>query len=73
MGMKLTHDNHSTATTPSPRTACSASNAARRFPMAWRKLNITVEVEAKATEVAVLKLKRELERKRTARKARTKA
>ncbi|PLX79456.1 MAG: UV DNA damage repair endonuclease UvsE [Desulfuromonas sp.] len=31
------------------------------FPVAWRKLNLTVDVEAKAKELAVLKLMRELE------------
>jgi len=30
------------------------------FPDCWRKMNITVEVEAKAKEVAVLKLVKEL-------------
>lgn len=30
------------------------------FPACWRKLNVTIEVEAKAKEVAVLKLRREL-------------
>lgn len=30
------------------------------FPKCWRKLNLTVEVEAKAKELAVLKLKKEL-------------
>ena len=32
------------------------------FPKCWRKLDLTVEVEAKAKEAAVLKLKAELER-----------
>ncbi len=32
----------------------------RDFPDCWRGLSLTVEVEAKAKEVAVLKLKKEL-------------
>ncbi len=32
------------------------------FPNCWRGLNVTVEVEAKAKELAVLKLKKQLER-----------
>jgi len=34
------------------------------FPKAWRKLNITVEIEAKAKEIAVEKLRIELNRVR---------
>jgi UV DNA damage endonuclease len=34
------------------------------FPECWRKLRITVEVEAKAKELAVVKLKRELDQQR---------
>jgi UV DNA damage endonuclease len=33
------------------------------FPRCWRELTITVEVEAKAKELAVLKLKKQLERR----------
>lgn len=33
------------------------------FPRCWRELNVTVEVEAKAKELAVLKLKKQLERR----------
>jgi UV DNA damage endonuclease len=33
------------------------------FPRGWQSLRLTVEVEAKAKEVAVLKLKRQLERR----------
>lgn len=43
------------------------------FPKCWNKLNTTVEVEAKAKEVAVLKLKDQMERRRTPKKVRTKA
>ena len=43
------------------------------FPTCWKRLSITVEVEAKAKEVAVLKLKHELERQRTLKKGRHKA
>ena len=32
------------------------------FPRGWRAMALTIEVEAKAKEVAVLKLKNELER-----------
>lgn len=35
----------------------------RDFPKCWRELTITVEVEAKAKELAVLKLKKQLERR----------
>jgi UV DNA damage endonuclease len=43
------------------------------FPRYWRDHDLTVEVEAKAKEVAVLKLKQELEQRRTPRKSRAKA
>ena len=43
------------------------------FPECWRKMSITVEVEAKAKESAVLKLKRDLEQWRTPKKARNTA
>ena len=42
------------------------------FPACWRQMNITVEVEAKAKEVAVEKLKNELEQQSTPKKVRTK-
>jgi len=35
----------------------------RDFPAEWRNLNVTIEVEAKAKEAAVLKLKKQLARK----------
>ena len=40
------------------------------FPKCWSELDLTVEVEAKAKEVAVLKLRDELERGRTSEKIR---
>jgi UV DNA damage endonuclease len=40
------------------------------FPDCWLNLDVTVEVEAKAKEVAVLKLKRELDGRRTPKKSR---
>ena len=43
------------------------------FPVCWNELDMTVEVEAKAKEPAVLKLKADLERQLTRRKARQKA
>lgn len=43
------------------------------FPECWRNLKITVEVEAKAKEAAVLKLKKELEQRRKPNKVRNKA
>ncbi len=43
------------------------------FPKCWHSLDMTVEVEAKAKEVAVLELKNELERQRTFEKVRNKA
>ncbi|NLX96769.1 MAG: UV DNA damage repair endonuclease UvsE [Rhodopirellula sp.] len=42
----------------------------RDFPDCWRDLDLTVEVEAKAKEVAVLKLKRELDEARRDARAR---
>lgn len=39
------------------------------FPDAWRNMDLTVEVEAKAKEAAVLKLQQELSRPRAKRKA----
>ena len=33
------------------------------FPKVWHELDVTVEVEAKAKEVAVLKLKRQLQKR----------
>lgn len=41
------------------------------FPPCWYGLDLTVEVEAKAEEVAVLKLKRELEKRAKRRKSRS--
>ncbi len=41
---------------------------AEDFPACWRRKKITVEVEAKAKEVAVLKLQNELKRQRKTRK-----
>ncbi len=38
------------------------------FPACWRRKKITVEVEAKAKEVAVKKLQKELKRQRKTRK-----
>lgn len=43
------------------------------FPECWRNLKITVEVEAKAKEVAVLQLKKELEQQSKPKKVRNKA
>jgi UV DNA damage endonuclease len=43
------------------------------FPKCWRRQNITVEVEAKAKEVAVEKLKHELEQKHTPKRVRDKS
>ena len=43
------------------------------FPDCWRRMNITVEVEAKGKELAVLKLKNELEQQRTPKRVRTNA
>ena len=43
------------------------------FPNCWRRKKITVEVEAKAKEVAVKKLKNELERQRKTKEARVEA
>lgn len=43
------------------------------FPECWRQKNITVEVEAKAKEIAVLKLKNELVQHRMPKKVRNKA
>ena len=43
------------------------------FPKAWSGLKITVEVEAKAKEVAVVKLMEQLKRRCTPKKVRTKA
>jgi UV DNA damage endonuclease len=43
------------------------------FPSCWHDLELTVEVEAKAKEVAVLKLKNELERQRTPKRDRKQA
>lgn len=43
------------------------------FPGCWNDLDITVEIEAKAKEVAVLKLKGELEQQRQVRTVRSKA
>ncbi|MES2790342.1 MAG: UV DNA damage repair endonuclease UvsE [Planctomycetota bacterium] len=43
------------------------------FPSCWQKLNITVEVEAKAKEAAVLKLKSELERRSSPETVRSKS
>ena len=43
------------------------------FPKCWHDYDLTVEVEAKAKEVAVLKLKNELERRRTPKRGRNKA
>ena len=43
------------------------------FPNCWRRKKITVEVEAKAKELAVLKLKNELEQQRTPKRVRTNA
>ena len=43
------------------------------FPKFWHDLDLTVEIEAKAKEVAVLKLKKELERRRTPKKIRNQA
>ncbi len=43
------------------------------FPGCWRELDLTIEVEAKAKEVAVLKLKKELEPKRNTGKRRGKS
>ncbi len=40
------------------------------FPSCWHGHDLTVEVEAKAKEVAVLKLKNELARRRTSKKIR---
>lgn len=40
------------------------------FPDCWLNLDVTVAVEAKAKELAVLKLKAELARRRTPRKPR---
>lgn len=42
------------------------------FPKCWHSLDLTVEVEAKAKEVAVLKLKNELERQCKSKRVRTK-
>ena len=43
------------------------------FPNCWHGLDLTVEVEAKAKELAVLKLKNELEQQRTPKRVRTNA
>ncbi|MBS0260788.1 MAG: UV DNA damage repair endonuclease UvsE [Planctomycetes bacterium] len=43
------------------------------FPECWHDLDLTVEVEAKAKEAAVLKLKNELEQQRKPKKGRIKA
>ena len=43
------------------------------FPVCWNKLDMTVEIEAKAKEVAVLKLKTDLEQQHAHKKVRSKA
>ena len=42
------------------------------FPKCWHDYDLTVEVEAKAKEAAVLKLKKALEQQRTPKKGRNK-
>ena len=44
---------------PNPRTHHDYINF-QDFPFCWKNLNVTIEVEAKAKELAVLKLQDEL-------------